>query len=129
MKTKFLKEKADAFLENGQEQLKKGIYFIAAFNFEQAAQLYIKHCLFLQLKDFPKIHPIDKLLEEFGKGFDKQREVDEFYKENVSVISDLNQSYITSRYLPVDFTLYQVQEMEKFIERLIKFLEEICQEL
>jgi len=126
MKTGFLKQRADDFLETAKEGILAKRYNLAAFNFEQATQLYLKHCLFVTLKDFPKIHELDKLLAGVGRAFGKHNEVDKFFKENVSVIGDLSQSYLTARYLPVNFNLYQVQEMEKFVERLLVFLKEIC---
>lgn len=126
MKADFLKNKAQIFFESGSEQIPKKRYFLAAFSFEQAAQLYPKYCLFMKLKDFPKIHEIDELLREIGKAYNKKKQIDNFLKENASVIGDLNQAYITSRYLPVDFNQYQVQEMRVFVEKLRVFLKKIC---
>jgi len=121
-KADFLKEKAEAFLENGKEKLNQEVYFLAAFNFEQAAQLYLKYCFFLKLKDFPKIHEIDQLLQQLAKVYKKKEVVNKFLKKHASVIGDLNQAYITSRYLPVEFNKYQVEKMEEFVENLISFL-------
>jgi len=129
MKADFLKQKAKDFFENGKEQIKKKRYFISAFNFEQSAQLYLKYCLFLKIKDFPKIHEIDILLREIGKAYKKEKEVDKFLKENASVIGDLNQAYITSRYLPVEFSFYRVEKMKEFVEKLFNFLKQICPKL
>lgn len=127
MKVDFLKNKADDFFESAKEQIQKKRFFLAAFHFEQASQLYLKYYLFKKLKDFPKIHEIDRLLKETGKAYNKKLKVEKFIKENASVIGDLNQAYITARYLPIEFNLYQVEEMRKFVERLIIFLKEICQ--
>jgi HEPN domain-containing protein len=128
-KAEFLKQKAEAFFESACEQIQKKRYFLAAFSFEQAGQLYLKYCLFLKLKDFPKIHEIDGLLKEIGKAYEKKKKVEEFLKENASVIGDLNQAYITARYLPVDFSAYQVEEMREFIKRLVNFLKKLCPKL
>lgn len=129
MKADFLKNKARVFFDSGGEQIQKKRYFLAAFSFEQAAQLYLKYCLFVKLKDFPKVHEIDKLLKEISKVYNKEKKIEKFLKENASVIGDLNQAYITSRYLPVDFNQYQVQEMQVFIKRLRIFLKKLCPEL
>lgn len=128
MKADFLKNKAQIFFESGAEQIPKKRYFLAAFNFEQAAQLYLKYCLFIKLKDFPKIHEIDKLLKEIGKVYNNKKQIENFLKENASVIGDLNQAYITSRYLPVDFNQYEVEEMQAFVKRLIVLLKKLCLE-
>lgn len=122
MKTDFLKQKAKDFFENGREAIQKKRYFLAAFSFEQAAQLYLKYCLFLKIKDFPKVHQLDILLKEVGKVYEIKKEVEKFLKENASVIGDLNQAYLTSRYLPVEFNLYQVEKMREFVENLVNFL-------
>jgi len=129
MKTDFLKNKAQIFFESGSEQIPKKRYFLAAFSFEQAAQLYLKYCLFIKLKDFPKIHEINELLKEISKVYNKKKKVENFLKENASVIGDLQQAYITSRYLPVDFNQYQVEKMRSFIKRLRIFLKKLCPEL
>lgn len=128
-KADFLRNKAQVFFESGCEQIPKKRYFLAAFSLEQSAQLYLKYCLFLKLKDFPKIHGIDELLKEVGKAYNKKKNVEKFLKENASVIGDLNQAYITSRYLPVDFNQYQVEEMQSFVKRLIIFLKNLCPKL
>lgn len=129
MKADFLKNKAKIFFESGSEQIPKKRYFLAAFSFEQSAQLYLKYCLFRKLKDFPKIHEIDELLKEISKVYNKKKQVEKFLKENASVIGDLNQAYITSRYLPVDFNQYQVKEMKNFVKRLRILLRKLCPEL
>ncbi|OGZ18311.1 MAG: hypothetical protein A2V72_00910 [Candidatus Nealsonbacteria bacterium RBG_13_37_56] len=126
MKADFLKNKAKIFFESGKEQIPKKRYFLAAFSFEQAAQLFLKYCLFVKLKDFPKIHEIDELLKEIGKAYKRKDQIENFLKENASVIGDLGQAYITSRYLPVDFNQYQTEEMESFIKRLKIFLKKLC---
>jgi HEPN domain-containing protein len=43
-------------------------------------------------------------------------------EENINLISDLEQSYITSRYLPAEFTKRQVENMRDWVEKLIQFL-------
>jgi HEPN domain-containing protein len=83
----------------------------------------------LKIKDFSKIHEIDGLLKDIGKAYEKKKKVEEFSKENASVIGDLNQAYITSRYLPVDFNIYQAEEMREFVKRLMAFLKKICPKL
>jgi len=129
MKADFLKNKAKIFFESGGEQISKKRYFLAAFSFEQAAQLYLKYAVFLRLKDFPKVHEISKLLKEIGNTNNKKEKTESFLKENASVIGDLEQAYITSRYLPIDFNKYQVKEMENFVKRLKIFLKKVCPEL
>jgi HEPN domain-containing protein len=62
-------------------------------------------------------------LEEFKKiSPQKKKEIEKIQKEEAGTIGDLNQAYITSRYLPVEFNKFQVDKMLKFTKKLIKFL-------
>ncbi len=122
VKADFLKKRAEGFLRGARYHLREGDYNIAAFHLEQACQLYLKYCLFMKIADFPKTHSIQDLLSDIGKVYEKEKEVVKFQKENIQLISDLEQAYITSRYFPVEFSKVQVQNMEKFVKNLFEFL-------
>jgi len=123
MKTDFLKRRAEEFLKIARYSFREGNYNIAAFNLEQVVQLYLKYYLFLRLKDFPKTHFLGELLEQLAKVYpEKKLKIKKILKEKISTIGDLEQAYITSRYLPVEFSKSRIKEMEKFVAGLIKFL-------
>lgn len=124
-KADFLIKRAESFLRNAGDLLQKEEYSLAAFNFEQASQLYLKYYLFLKLKDFPKTHSLSELLLDIGDVYSQQGAVKGLREKNASVIGDLEQAYISSRYLPVEFYLPQVKEMGKFVSLLINFLENL----
>lgn len=125
MKTDFLKQRAEEFLENANELLKKGKYSLAAFNFEQACQLYLKYYLFLKLKDYPKTHSLIQFLDGIGRVYEKNKEIEKLKGNYASTLGDLQQAYISSRYLPVEFYSSQVEKMKEFVEELKKFLEDL----
>jgi HEPN domain-containing protein len=125
MKVDFLKKRAESFLRNAKDLIRKEEYHLAAFNLEQSAQLYLKYYLYIKLKDFPKIHSLDELLVDLGKTYKKEREIEKLKKDNIHLIADLDQAYITARYLPVEFSKTQVEQMRKFVENLIKFLRKL----
>jgi HEPN domain-containing protein len=128
MKIDFLKERAESFLRDANFAISEKRWNSAAFYLEQACQLYLKYYLFKELKDFPKIHDLDELLETLEKAYSQsKKEIEKFRKENAIVISALNQAYITARYLPVEFTETQVKEMRNFTKRLIKLLKKVCE--
>lgn len=56
---------------------------------------------------------------------DYEERIDEVREKKASVIGDLNQAHITSRYLPVEFGEFQVKEMLRFNQDLIEFLKEL----
>lgn len=121
----FLKKRAKEFLELAKMLYQEGKYNLSAFHFEQACQLFLKYYLFLKLKDFPKTHSLKELLFSIGRAYKIKKEVRRIYKENFSVIADLEEAYITSRYLPAEFSKEQVKEMLNFSQKLISFLKKL----
>lgn len=125
-KAEFLKQKAESFLDDAKYDIQKKEWFLAAFHLEQTCQLYLKYYLFKELGDYPKIHPLETLLRELEKVYpENKKEIEKIRQEKASVVGDLDQAYITSRYLPVEFNEFQVKEMLKFTQYLIKFLENL----
>lgn len=125
MKVDFLKKRAGSFLDNAKHLIKKEEYSLAAFNLEQSCQLYLKYYLFLKLKDFPKTHSLTQLLRETGKAYRQEKRIKKLINEKINEIADLEQAYITSRYLPAEFYKPQLENMRKFTENLIKFLKNL----
>jgi len=125
MKIDFLKKRAESFLRDANFAISEKRWNSVAFHLEQACQFYLKYYLFKKLKDFPKIHDLDELLNELKKVYSR-KEIGEFIKENAAVISALNQACLTARYLPIEFTEDQVKVMKRFTQNLIKFLKKIC---
>lgn len=125
VKADFLKEKAEAFLEDAKYDITRKKWFLAAFHLEQTCQLYLKYYLFLKIADFPKTHSLRDLLSDIGRAYNREKEIEKLEKENAQIISNLEQAYITSRYLPVEFTKKEIRLMEKFVHCLIKFLENL----
>jgi HEPN domain-containing protein len=127
MKIHYLKKRAEDFLKDADFAISEKRWNSAAFHLEQFCQLYLKYLIFKELKDYPKIHDLEELLGEIAKVYGKKKEIEKFIKKNASEISALNQAYITARYLPIEFTFNQIREMKKFTQKLIKFLEKICE--
>jgi HEPN domain-containing protein len=121
----FLKEKAEDFLDNAKYNISKEKWFLAAFHLEQACQLYLKYYLYLKLRRYPKTHSLRELLEGIGKAYSKKKEINTFLKEKASVIGDLEQAYLTSRYLPIEFSRYQIENMLNFTQNLLEFLKKL----
>lgn len=121
----FLKERAQEFLTNAIDLLKKGFFALTAFNLEQASQLYLKYFLFLKLGDYPKIHSLKDLLEDIGETYKKEKETERIWKKNLSLIRNLENAYLTSRYFSVRFEKEEVEQMLKFVKDLIVFLKNL----
>jgi HEPN domain-containing protein len=126
-KVDFLKKRAEEFFKEGKEDILKERYALAAFHFDQAAQLYLKYYLFLKIRRYPKTHSfsLKKLLTALGKVYHKEKVVEKMKEKDINLISDLEQAYITSRYLPAEFTKKQVENMRDWVIKLINFLKKL----
>lgn len=116
------KEKADAFLDTAIYNFEKGRYDLAAFNIEQAVQLYIKTKLLELLGEFPRTHSLVALLRELSRVF-KEEEVERFRKENIGILTKLSDVYITSRYYTREFYEDEVKELIEFAYKVRRLLE------
>ena len=116
------KDRADAFLDTAIYNFEKGRYDLAAFNIEQAVQLYVKTKLLELLGEFPRTHSLVTLLRELSKVF-KEEEVERFVKENIGMLTKLSDVYITSRYYTREFYKDEVKELIEFAYKVRRLLE------
>lgn len=124
----FLKERADRFLKEGRRLLEEKVYDLAAFNLEQSAQLFLKYTLFLKLGDYPRTHSLRLLLTQLSMVDKAYRiKIEHFLEEKIETLSNLEDAYLTSRYLPKEFTEKEIRLMEKFVIELIGLLKELWQ--
>jgi len=104
----FLRKNADEFLKNAEYLMESGVYNLAAFNIEQAVQLYLKYMLAKKIGEFPKTHSIKRLISECSSFCS---ELETVLKENVNVIGEIEVAYISSRYYPIEFLEEEVRNM------------------
>ena len=110
------KDRADAFLDTAIYNFEKGRYDLAAFNIEQAVQLYIKTKLLELLGEFPRTHSLVTLLRELSRVF-KEEEVERFAKENIGMLTK------SSRYYTREFYEEEVKELMEFAHKVRRLLE------
>jgi len=125
MNIHFLKQRAESFWRDAKFAISEKRWNSAAFHLEQVCQLYLKYYFWLKSRRYPKTHSLENLLRGVGKLYKKEKEVQKIIDENISVIGDLEQAYITARYLPVEFTQKRVENMAKFTKKLISFLKKL----
>jgi len=118
-----MKRRARDFLENSEYLVNKGVYDLAAFNAEQAAQLRLKAALLKFIGDYPKTHSIIFLLKELGK-VDRRR-VEDFIKENRGMLHALEDAYLTSRYFLKSFDRDDAVELLKVSKGVFRLCEEL----
>jgi HEPN domain-containing protein len=128
METEFLKQRAEDFRKTARYHLEQEMYHLAAFDLEQALQLYLKYTLLVKLRDFPRVHSLRDLLRAVGRAYDKENEFRKVIDDNVHVLADLEEAYLTSRYLPVEFSKKQVEGLGKFADKIIERLKDLWPE-
>jgi len=122
-----LKRRASFFLELARYSLERGFYDMAAFNAEQAAQLYLKATLLELVGDFPRTHSILYLLVELKRV--SEREVEEFTKRNKRRLHILEDAYLTGRYFYKFFDKEDAEDLIAAAEEVISFCEELGRSL
>lgn len=122
----FLKSNALKFLEIANYLFEKGDLNFAAFNYEQSAQLLLKYLLWKKIGDYPKIHSLQKLIDECVKLIepDDRVEVLKKLKETETIIL-LEEAYLASRYFDVQFNRISVENMKKFVYQLKEIVESL----
>ena len=115
----FLKRRAFAFLEDARSDFMREEYDLVLFHVEQFVQLYLKHLLYLKLGDFPKTHSPSELFKLLARVYNRE-EVMGFYRENMEMLTLLEDAYISSRYLPRTFSREIAERALAFSERLLE---------
>ncbi|MCS7144061.1 MAG: HEPN domain-containing protein [Archaeoglobaceae archaeon] len=109
--------RADGFIKDAQEDLKREDYDLAMFHVEQACQLILKAKLLDLTGYFEKTHSLRRLIEELSEIFLHEKLM-EFRRENWSVLRNLEFAYLSSRYYPEDFQKEEVEEALKVYKNL-----------
>lgn len=118
---KTFKERADAFLDTALYNFQKRRYDLAAFDVEQAIQLYVKTKLLELTGEFPRPHDLVVLLKELSSVF-KRNEVEEFIKKEMESITKMTDIYITSRYYTREFYKEEIENLFSFAKRVKELL-------
>ena len=112
----FLK-RAESFIKDALEDIKRGDFDLAIFHVEQACQLIIKTKLLDLTGYFEKTHSLRRLLKDLSV-ITQNSELEKFMNENWRTLRDLEFAYIASRYLPEEFRKEEVEESLEFYRKL-----------
>ena len=115
------KERADAFLDTARYNFQNKRYDLAAFNIEQAVQLHVKTRLLELTGEFPRTHNLVVLLRQLSSVF-KQKEVEEFSKNEMEALTKLADIYITARYYTREFYEAEVRNLFTFADKIKELL-------
>lgn len=120
-----LKDRALRMLESSRRSLREGDYDIAAFMAEQAVQLYLKSVIFELTGEVPRVHVVRQLMFVLKDLLGNQSFFDDFVRENRSLFIRLEETYISSRYMPRRYDREEAEELLDFAEKVIKFVNSV----
>jgi HEPN domain-containing protein len=120
-----LRDRSLRMLNSGRRSLLGGDHDIAAFMADQAAQLYLKSRILELTGEVPRLHAIRQLMRVLKDLSDKPNLVDDFARENRSLLIRLEEAYISSRYMPREYDREEAEELLNFAEKAIEFVKSI----
>lgn len=116
-----LLKRAEGFIMDALEDLKRGDYDLAMFHIEQACQLIIKAKLLDLTGYFEKTHSLRRLLKDLSTIF-RRDEIESFIDKNWNILRNLEFAYIAARYLPEEFRKRDVEEALRLYRQLREIL-------
>ncbi len=116
---RYLVERSRRFYETALVQIDRGFYDLAAFSLEQALQLYLKALLLRLGVDYPRTHSVRRLLELIHQISGRQ-EVGELLRRLVLELALLEDAYVTSRYVPRDFSKEEVMRLKDAVDEVMR---------
>jgi HEPN domain-containing protein len=114
-----LRKRAEVFLKNALYLINENEADLAMFNFEQYCQLILKYKLLIIKGTYPRTHSLRQLIKELSEINPKIAILIEDIK-NLHYIARLEESYISSRYLPFEYTIDEVKDIGKFVIEVFK---------
>lgn len=118
-----LRRRAEAFLRNSKRLLEEGEADLAMFSMEQYCQLILKYKLLLLRGFYPKTSSLRRLIRTLGEVRPEVLTLVNDVK-NLHYIAKLEEAYISSRYVPIEYEVEEAKDVYKFIEEVFKPLVE-----
>ncbi len=118
--TNLLKKKARNFFENAESLANKKIFDLAAFNLEQAAQLFLKSFLLEKKGYYPKTHSLRILLSQVAELDERAKKLLEDESLGLALLED---AYITSRYFAREFEIAEIKKLVEVVQKIIQLVE------
>jgi HEPN domain-containing protein len=114
-----LRRRAESFLRNALRLIEEGEADIAVFSLEEYCQLILKYKLLVYTGSYPRTHSIRLLIRELGR-VDSRVLVLVNDVRNLHYVARLEEAYISSRYLPYEYTIEEVKDISRFVLEVFK---------
>jgi HEPN domain-containing protein len=114
-----LKKRALSFLRDAKTDFENGDYDLVLFHVEQFVQLYSKYLMYRKIGDYPKTHSLMRLLNAIVKIY-SDCGLKELLNEYLEAFYLLEESYISSRYLPREYDRNIASRILNLSEKLLE---------
>jgi HEPN domain-containing protein len=114
-----LKKRVLSFLRDAKTDFENGDYDLVLFHVEQFVQLYSKYLMYRKIGDYPKTHSLMRLLNEIVKIY-SDCGLKELLNEYLEAFYLLEESYISSRYLPREYDRNIASRILNLSEKLLE---------
>jgi len=119
---KILLDRSKKFLDLAKYSIEKGDYDLAAFNLEQALQLYLKAEILKNGARFPHSHDLIELLEFLLK-ITKNETIQNILSEYSVELGSLTDAYIMAMYFIRKYTKDEAEKLLRTVEEIINKIE------
>lgn len=120
-----LRDRSLRMLSSARRSLLDKDYDIAAFMADQTVQLYLKSVILELTGEVPRVHAARQLMHILKDLLGEPNPVDDFVRENRSLLIRLEEAYISSRYMPREYEKDEAEELVNFAEKAIGFVKSI----
>jgi len=126
-----LMHRAQVFLREARRLLSEGVYDLACFSAEQAAQLYVKAVILKLFGETQRTHGVRELLGYLARklaehGYrDASTLISDFVREHRALLSMLEDAYIDARYGSTTFSRDDAERAINVVDALIKVLDQV----
>ncbi|AMQ19504.1 DNA-binding protein [Thermococcus peptonophilus] len=103
-------------------------YDAAIFLAEQALQFYLKALLIKYANVRLRTHSVRELLAALGKALEAEEKVVDFIRSHRSLLRELEDAYIGTRYEPRRYYREDAEELMEFVREVMDFLEVLTDE-
>lgn len=118
-----LRRRAEAFLRNATNLLSEGEADLAMFSLEQYCQLILKYKSLVKKGSYSRTHSLRRLIRELGEVDPKVLVLVNDVK-NLHYIARLEEAYIASRYLPIEYEILEIKDIMRFVLEVFRPLVE-----
>ena len=120
-----IRRRAARALRRAWRDIEESDYDGAAFDAEQAVQLYLKSLILELAGGMPRTHSVRRLLYILGELVGARESVEEYVRGRRLELRALEDAYLNARYAPQEYTREEALDLVRLAEEVIRFAERL----